>query len=61
VNLETSASVLAHRLVLALQDQHSALCKDAPTPVEHFAEAYLLELLADAVKLRNRIRAGGGK
>jgi len=56
---ESSAAVLAARLVVALQAEHSALCKDTPNAAEHYAQAFLLELLADAVLLRNRIRAGG--
>lgn len=61
MNRESSADVIASRLVVALQEQHSALCKDDPNAAEHLAQAFVLELLADAVKLRNRIRAGGGK
>ena len=56
---ESSAAVLAARLVTALQAEHTALCKDAPNAAEHYAQAFVLELLADAVLLRNRIRSGG--
>ena len=46
----------AQRTVESLQAAHRAACVDKPTPVQRLAEAQLLSLLADAVKLRDALK-----
>jgi len=40
----------------AIQRAHSAACVDKPTATQRLAEAQLLSLLADAVKLRDALK-----
>jgi len=46
----------AVRLCSAIQRAHSAACVDKPTATQRLAEAQLLSLLADAVKLRDALK-----
>ena len=46
----------AQRTVESLQAAHRATCVDKPTPAQRLAEAQLLSLLADAVKLRDVLK-----
>jgi len=44
------------RLCSAIQQAHRMCCVDNPTPTQRLAEAQLLSLLADAVKLRHALK-----
>ena len=46
----------AVRLCSAIQRAHRAACVDKPTPTQRLAEAQLLSMLADAVKLRGALK-----
>ena len=46
----------AVRLCSAIQRAHRAACVDKPTPTQRLAEAQLLSMLADAVKLRDALK-----
>lgn len=46
----------AQRTVESLQAAHRGVCVDKPTPTQRLAEAQLLSLLADAVKLRDALK-----
>lgn len=50
------AACYAVRTCSAIQRAHRAVCVDKPTPVQRLAEAQLLSLLADAVKLRDALK-----
>lgn len=46
----------ADLLVQRMREIHRELCDDNPPPEKRIAEAHALELLEDAVRLRDRIR-----
>lgn len=46
----------AVRICSAIQRAHRAACVDKPTATQRLAEAQLLSLLADAVKLRDALK-----
>ena len=46
----------AQRTVESLQSANRAACVDKPTATQRLAEAQLLSLLADAVKLRDALK-----
>jgi hypothetical protein len=46
----------AVRLCSAIQRAHSAVCYRKPTATQRLAEAQLLSLLADSVKLRDALK-----
>lgn len=51
----TKALHSAQFLCAELQAAHRRACVDKPTPTDRLAEAHLLNLLADAVKLRQAL------
>jgi len=50
------AALNAAGCVAAIQRAHFAACVDKPTATQRLAEAQLLSLLADAVKLRDALK-----
>lgn len=51
------AALAANLMVQRLRAAHSAACVDKPTTAEKIAAAHLLELIGDAAKLADRIKA----